>query len=61
MHHVYECPAYPTDLQPLDLWLRPVMVVEFLMILPFFDLPGEESLPPEPPPPNPPITERTLG
>ena len=56
-----ECPAYPKDLQPLDLWLRPVMVVEFLMILPFFDVPGEESLPPEPPPPNPLNTERILG
>ena len=62
VQHVFECSAYPTDLQPLDLWLRPVLVAEFLRTLPFFDLPGEERPPPEPPPPPVPLqTERTPG
>ena len=53
VQHVFECPIHPTDLRPLDLWLRPIMVAEFLRTLPFFDLPGEERPPPEPPPPDP--------
>ena len=62
VQHVFECSAYPTDLQPLDLWLRPVLVAEFLRTLPFFDLPGEERPPPEPPPPPVPLqTESTPG
>ena len=54
VQHVFECPDHPTDLRPLDLWLRPVSAAEFLRTLPFFDLPEEERPPPEPPPPTPP-------
>ena len=55
MQHVFECPAHPTDLIPLDLWTRPVTVADFLRTLPFFDLTGEERPPPEPPPLDLPI------
>ena len=54
VQHVFECPDYPTDLRPLDLWHRPVRAAEFLRTLPFFDLPEEDRPPPEPPPPSPP-------
>ena len=53
VQHIFECPDHPTDLQPLDLWLHPIGVAEFLRTLPFFDLPEEERPPPEPPPPAP--------
>ena len=50
VQHVFDCVTHPTNLEPLDLWLRPVMVAEFLRTLPYFDLPEEERPPPEPPP-----------
>ena len=50
----FECSSQPTDLEPMDLWLRPATVAEYLRTLPFFDLPEEERPPPEPPPPVPP-------
>ena len=53
VQHIFECPEHPTDLRPLDLWLRPISAAEFLRTLPFFDLPEEERPPPEPPPPVP--------
>ena len=52
VQHVFECPEYPTDLSPLDLWQRPVGAARFLRTLPFFDLPEEQGPPPEPPPSN---------
>ena len=30
--HLFECPARPTDLRPIDLWLRPAEVAAFLTI-----------------------------
>ena len=54
VQHIFECPDHPTDLRPLDLWLRPISAAEFLRTLPFFDLPEEKRPPPEPPPPAPP-------
>ena len=50
VQHVFECPAYPTELTPLDFWTRHVMAAEFLRTLPFFDPPEEERPPPEHPP-----------
>ena len=38
VQHLFECPRHPTDLETRDLWLRPVMVAEYLRTLPFFDL-----------------------
>ena len=52
VHHIFECPVYPTDLQPEDLWRRPVSAADFLRTLPFFELPEEPEPPPEPPPSN---------
>ena len=51
VRHVFECAGQPTDLRPVDLWLRPVRTAEFLRTLPFFELPEEPAPPPEPPPP----------
>ena len=50
VQHVFGCSEYPTDLQPMDLWLRPVDVAEFLESLPYMDLPESRRPPPEPPP-----------
>ena len=50
VQHVFECPEYPTTLQPMDLWLRPVDVAEFLRGLPFIELTESRRPPPEPPP-----------
>ena len=62
VQHVFKCSEHQTDLRPMDLWLRPVEVAEFLWTLPFFDIPAFERPPPEPPPqPSPTSTERTAG
>jgi len=62
VQHVFVCSEHQTDLRPVDLWLRPVEVAEFLWTLPFFDIPAVERPPPEPPPqPSPTSTERTAG
>ena len=49
---VTECSQHPVNLEPVDLWLRPVAVAEFLRNLPFFDLPEGEGPPREPSPSN---------
>ena len=47
VQHIFDCPARPTTLTPLDLWNNPWGVADFLRSLPdFLDLP-----PPAPPPP----------
>ena len=47
VQHIFDCPARPTTLTPLDLWNNPWGVADFLRSLPdFSDLP-----PPAPPPP----------
>ena len=63
VQHVFECPDHPTELRPLDLWLRPIGVADFLRTLPFFDLPEEERPPPQNHRllPHPTTTERNLG
>ena len=48
--HVFSCELHPTDLTPLDMWVRPVLTATFLSSLPFFDLPDLPPPPPEPPP-----------
>ena len=48
--HIFECPAYQTPLNPVDLWTHPVEAAEFLRGLPFMDLPESRRPPPEPPP-----------
>ena len=50
VHHIFECPVHPTDLQPEALWRNPVGAAAFLRTLPFFELPEEPGPPPEPPP-----------
>ena len=45
--HLFVCPAFPTDLSPVDLWVRPCRVADFLSLLPFF---SHLSRPPEPGP-----------
>ena len=50
VHHVFKCPCHPTDLTPLDMWLQPRRVGEFLATWPCFNIPEEERPPPEPPP-----------
>ena len=50
VQHVFGCSEHPTNLQPMDLWLRPVDVAEFLESLPYMDLPESRRPPPEPPP-----------
>ena len=52
VQHILECTAHPTDLEPIDLWRRPVAVAGYLRTLPFFDLPEELEPPPEPSPTN---------
>ena len=49
VQHIFSCPAYPTELNQLDLWIRPVAVVEFLRTLPFINLLEEERPQPKPP------------
>ena len=48
--HLFECPSHQTNLEPIDLWLRPILTAEFLGTLPFVDLPESRRPPPEPPP-----------
>ena len=48
--HLFECPSHPTEREPIDLWLRPILATEFLRTLPFMDLPEARRPPPEPPP-----------
>ena len=51
MFHLFNCPAAPTDLSPIDLWLYLTRVASFLARHPsFFNLPPP---PPEPPPLSP--------
>ena len=56
--HIFSCPAHPTSLSPLDLWLRPQDAAEFLVTWPCFD-----RIPRERPPqnPHPAINERTTA
>ena len=53
--HLFECEARPTPLTVVDLWCRPVLVMEFLLSLPSFSslIPPDPLLPPPPPPPSP--------
>ena len=54
VEHLFNCKEAPTDLCVLDLWLRPIRAMRFLLALPFFDyLPPLEPIP-IPPPPEPP-------
>ena len=47
VQHIFDCPARPTTLTTLDLWINPWGVADFIRSLPeFADLP-----PPSPPPP----------
>ena len=50
--HLFDCPAFPTDLTTADLWHRPAAVADFLSILPSFSQipPPRTRPPPEPPP-----------
>ena len=50
--HLFTCPEHPTNLDPLDLWRRPVEVADFVARLPGFNLPSRRP-PPEPPPSHP--------
>ena len=50
--HLFSCTSHPTNLNPMDLWLRPVETASFLSSLPSF------SHPPHPPPPLPPNPTR---
>ena len=57
--HLFSCPSHPTDLRPIDLWLRPSRVATFISSLPPFSHlppPAPPPLAPEPPrpPPEPP-------
>ena len=61
--HVFDCPAHPTQLSPIDLWTNPREVASFLNSIPAFShLPAigppppprrrqRRRPPPEPPPP----------
>ena len=49
--HLFSCPAYPTSLVPLSLWVDPIGANLFLSSLPAFSfLPPPPRPPPEPPP-----------
>ena len=48
--HLFQCPARPTALTPLDLWTRPCEVANHLLSLPYFG----HLCPLPPPPPEPP-------
>ena len=52
--HLFSCPSHPTNLNPMDLWLRPVKTASFLSSLPSFSHlpppPPRRRPPPEPPP-----------
>ena len=52
--HLFECPAYPTDLCIEDLWSHPPEVAAFLKTLPTFAHLPPVVLPPLPVPPEPP-------
>ena len=51
--HIFDCDAAPTDLTIRDLWINPVSVITFLVILPTFSS-LVVAVPPLPPPPRPP-------
>ena len=57
VHHLFDCPAHPTTLTPLDLWRRPTRVAAYLLGLSAFeglpDLPPDPQAPPPPPEPPP--------
>jgi hypothetical protein len=56
---IFSCPASPTQLVPLDLWVRPHEVASFLASLPSFShLPPVVPLVPPSPPPEPPPSRR---
>ena len=48
--HLFSCPAHPTSLSPLDLWLRPRETADYLIDWSCFDRIPRERSPPEPPP-----------
>ena len=53
--HLFSCPSHPTDLRPIDLWLRPSRVATFISSLPpFSHLPPSAPPPLAPEPPRPP-------
>ena len=53
--HLFNCPHHPTNLCPIDLWLRPQESASFLSSLPpFSHLPPLAPPPPPPPRPRPP-------
>ena len=55
VHHLFSCPAAPTDLSVEDLWSRPVEVAQYIAALPAFEsLPALEVREPRPPPEPPP-------
>ena len=53
--HLFDCDAAPTHLTVRDLWINPVTVVEFLVILSSFStlVPPDPPQPPSPPEPPP--------
>jgi hypothetical protein len=53
--HLFQCPAFPTSLTPIDLWSHPVDIARYLVTLPAFrSLPPLVISPPRPPPEPPP-------
>ena len=54
--HLFSCPAVPTDITVVDLWVQPVEAMDFLLSLPSFSslLSPDPPLPPPPPDPPPP-------
>ena len=54
VQHIFDCPSFPTDLSPSDLWSRPTRVASFLSSHLSFSLspldPLRDRPPPEPPP-----------
>ena len=52
VQHLFRCPAHPTTCSPVDLWLQPTLVLDFLKTWPCLDRLHSERPPPEPPPPT---------
>ena len=54
VRHLFDCDARPTSLTMRDLWVNPVLVVDFLVSLPSFSTLITQNPPLPPPPPEPP-------
>ena len=52
VHHIFDCPAHPTQLTTEDLWRSPLQVATFLSEMSAFE--GLPEIPPDPPAPPPP-------